>query len=151
MMLLSFTLVSLYFSISSAVSIDENISTLKHLLLSFKSSVTVNVYACWEPGKNYEYLTRIISLKDSHSDYAKHLLKTLNDQNFVVAIKQNLIDNFPTHEHNNVIALDLTCENVENSLEKVKIIFCQWKLFSGIERYFLKAERVIPHPSCRKA
>lgn len=68
----------------------------------------------------------------------------------MVAIKQNLIEYFPTHRHTNFIVLDLACENVEQSLEKVKII-CQWKLFSAIARYLLKAERVIPRPSCRKA
>lgn len=70
--------------------------------------------------QNYE-LNSQDSLLKPLLDYATHLIKTLNEKNFMVAIEGNLITNYPTHQHNNFIVLDLACENVPQLLEQVNI------------------------------
>lgn len=57
-------------------------------------------------------------------DYAIHLMKALNERNFMVAIEQNVnvITNFPAHQHNNFIVLDFACENVTQLVDQVILL-----------------------------
>ena len=64
---------------------------------------------------------------------AINFVRTLNERNFMVSMKRNF-NYFPSHQHNNLVVLDLACEKAEQLMEKVNIFKknCQWKLFSTI-------------------
>lgn len=127
LLIVVFTIVSR----SNGSSIKDSIKTLENLLVNFKSALTVNAFLCWEPG-NFRYRLQIISvsLRDSLSDYSIHLMKALNERNFMVSIqKSSLITELPTHQHNNFIVFDIACENSKQLLDRV--------IVEALKKYFL--------------
>lgn len=93
------------------------------------------------------------SLKIRLPENAIHLMKTLNERNFMVAIHQNLINNtLPTHQHSNFIVLDFACENIKQLMKQV--IITKKRIVSGncfrLSRIWRDVERVIPPCDCRK-
>lgn len=95
--------------------------TLENLLVNFNTALTVNALLCWESGKSFitshhfSFIERF-----SFPDYAIHLLKALNERNFMVAIqKPSVITDFPIHQYNNFIVLDFACENSKQLLDRV--------------------------------
>lgn len=60
---------------------------------------------------------------DSLPDYSIHLMRTLNERNFMVGIERSLIVGYvPAHRHDNFIVLDLACENARQLLDKVRSV-----------------------------
>lgn len=85
-------------------------------------------------------------------------MKTLNERNFMVAIERNLITDIPPHHHNNVIVLDLACENAKQLLELVSVeTFCEEKKGLSVEIVFnnrdnsAKLKELFHNLQCRKA
>lgn len=56
----------------------------------------------------------------------------------MVAIDRELITNFPTHQHNNFIVMDLACENL---LQLVKQVLC-FKKYLSVEIVFNNREKL---------
>jgi hypothetical protein len=113
------------FSSSNGKAIKNSIKALEHLLINQKTSLTVDAFICWDSGE--------IRLQIFHSfilivlpDYAIHLIRSLNELNFMVAINSFLI-----HQHNNFIVFDLACENAKQTMEQVKQIVELKRIVSG--------------------